>query len=143
VVQAGDAPAAIEPLDAGLVDFLATPAAYPDDPSAARGVSHLQTHLSHVFLTGERVYKLHKAVRFGFVDFSTRAERSADSLRELHLNRRLAPDVYLGIASLERERGGFRLGTLCERLAPDAARSAEHLVVMRRLPDERDALSLL
>jgi aminoglycoside phosphotransferase family enzyme/predicted kinase len=135
----------MEPLEAGLVAFLATPEAYPDDPSAKRGVRHIQTHLSHVYLTAERVYKLHKPVRFGFVDFSTRAERSADSLRELHLNRRLAPDVYLGVAPVGRRRGAFRLGALGEGLETTAgdAPDAEHLVVMRRLPDGGDALALL
>ncbi|MEX2208382.1 MAG: AAA family ATPase [Myxococcota bacterium] len=135
----------MEPLEDGLVAFLATPEAYPGDPSAKRGVQHIQTHLSHVYLTAERAYKLHKPVRFGFVDFSSRAERSADSRRELHLNRRLAPDVYLGIAPVGRERGVFRLGALGEGLSElaDGASGAEHLVVMRRLPDGRDALSLL
>ena len=108
--------ARVEPLEPGLVAFLATPEAYPDDPSAKRGVQHIQTHLSHVYLTAERVYKLHKAVRFGFVDFATRAERSADSLRELHLNRRLARDVYLGVAPVDRRDGALRLGALGERL---------------------------
>lgn len=132
-----------EPLEPGLVEFLATPAAYPGDPSAAAGVEHVQTHLSHVFLTGERVYKLHKAVRFGFVDFSTRSLRSEDSLRELRLNRRLAPDVYLGVACVAREGGALRLGALAEELSELGAAGGEHCVAMRRLPGGRDALSLL
>jgi hypothetical protein len=134
-----------DPLEPELVEGLAARDAYPDDASAARGVQHIQTHLSHVFLTAERVYKLHKSVRFGFVDFSTRALRNADSLRELRLNRRLAKDVYLGVAPVERERGAARLGALREELAPAAngARAAEHCVVMRRLPDGQDALGML
>jgi hypothetical protein len=60
-VTAGPPPA--EPLDPRLPVALAQPGAYPDDPSAALGVEHVQTHLSHVFLTRDRVYKLHKAVR--------------------------------------------------------------------------------
>ncbi len=135
----------MEPLEPGLVAGLASASAYPDDRTAARGLQHVQTHLSHVFLSGERAYKLHKAVRFGFVDFSTRAERNADSVRELHLNRRLAQDVYLGIAPVERRKTAIRLGALREDLAPSehGAPAAEHCVVMRRLPDGRDALSLL
>jgi len=134
----------IEPLPAGLVDALSWPAAHPHDPDAARGVEHLQTHISHVFLTATRVYKLRKAVDLGFLCFATRAERNADCLREVTLNRRLAPDVYLGVAKLEVSAAGFRIGALCERavreeLDPDA----EHCVVMRRLPTGRDALSLL
>ena len=113
----------------------------PADLAAQPGVKHIQTHLSHVFLTGERVYKLHKSVSFGFVDFSTRAERNADSLRELRLNRRLAPDVYLGLAPARArgDTGAYAWGPVSESLDPDA----ENLVVMRRLPAGRDALSLL
>jgi aminoglycoside phosphotransferase family enzyme len=49
-------------------------AAYPTDPSAERGVRHIQTHLSRVS-DRELVYKLRKAVRFGFVNFATRASQ--------------------------------------------------------------------
>jgi aminoglycoside phosphotransferase family enzyme/predicted kinase len=118
---------------------LASPHAYPRDPSAAAGVEHVQTHLSHVFLTGERVYKFRKGVDLGFVCFRSRAERNADCLREVALNRRLSPDVYLGVAPLERGGAGVRIGPLGEVLAGDL----EHCVVMRRLPAGGDALSLL
>jgi hypothetical protein len=99
----------------------------------------VQTHISHVFLSGERVYKLRKAVTLAFLDFGTRSARNADALAEIRLNRRLAPDVYLGLAPLVREGGAWRIGPLGEAAAP----GAEHAVVMRRLPDGRDALSLL
>jgi aminoglycoside phosphotransferase family enzyme/predicted kinase len=131
----------MEPLDAGLVAALAHPGAYPHDPSAAAGVEAVQTHLSHVFLTGARVYKLRKSVKLSFVDFSARAERNADCLREVELNRRLAPDVYLGVAPVQRSAtGSFVVGEVRESL--DAA-EREHCVVMRRLSAGRDALSLL
>lgn len=136
----------MEPLDAELVAALAEAGAYPRDASATSGVETLQTHLSHVFLTRERVYKLRKAVKLSFVDFSARAERNADCLREVALNRRLAPDAYLGVAALRREAGrGFVVGEVREALTePDAGQEApEHCVVMRRLPAGRDALSLL
>jgi hypothetical protein len=128
-----------------LPDALARPEAYPDDPGAAGGVECVQTHISLVFLTPTRVYKLRKAVRLPFLDFSTRALRDADCLRELALNRRLAPDVYLGVAPVRRTPAGVRVGpTLADPgpLAPDPER-LESCVVMRRLPAGRDALSLL
>jgi aminoglycoside phosphotransferase family enzyme/predicted kinase len=128
-----------EPLDPGVVAALREPAAYPGDPSAEQGVEWIQTHLSHVFLTGRRVYKLRKAVDLGFVCFATRAERNADCLREVALNRRLAPDVYLGVAPIEAAPAGARVGALAEGLAGPG----EHCVVMRRLPAGRDALALL
>ena len=143
----GDAaapPGGSEPsLSPGDLSALAGPGAYPDDPSAAAGVEWVQTHLSQVFLTGERVYKFRKAVDFSFVCFTTRAERNADCLREVALNRRLAPDVYLGVAPLLR--APVRIGPIAETLERAAAGGPEpeHCVVMRRLPAGRDALSLL
>jgi hypothetical protein len=129
----------MQPLPEGLVAALAAPAAYPADGSAARGVRHVQTHISHVFLSGERVYKLRKAVTLPFLDFGTRRLRNADALRELRLNRRLAPDVYLGVAPVEPAAAGWRVLETGEA----AGRDVEHALVMRRLPDGRDALSLL
>ena len=131
----------MEPLDPELVGALLRPEAYPADARAGEGIAHVQTHLSHVFLLRERVYKLHKAVRFPFVDFSTRALRNEDSLRELRLNRRLAAEVYLGVAAL---RDGT-VGAPGEELAPAGRDGAvfEHAVVMKRLTAGRDAQSLL
>ncbi len=122
---------------------LALPGAYPGDSSAALGVEQVQTHLSYVFLTGRRVYKFRKAVDLEFVRFTARAERNADCLREVALNRRLAPDVYLGVAPLLREP--VRIGPVAEALASASGggSEAEHCVVMRRLPAGRDALTLL
>ncbi len=125
---------------APVLEALAKPGAYPDDASATAGVAWIQTHLSHVFLTGERVYKFRKDVDLGFVDFRTLEERNCDCLREVALNRRLAPDVYLGVAPLRTHHGSVRLGPIAEELAESGL---EHAVVMRRLPDGCDALSRL
>ena len=135
----------VEPLPTGLLPGLRQAAAYPDDPDASSGVQEIQTHISHVFLTRTRVYKLRKAVDLGFVAFGRRAERNADCEREVRLNRRFAPDVYLGIAPVRSRAGRVRLGPLAEQLAPADASGErpEHCVVMRRLPEGRDALSLL
>jgi hypothetical protein len=125
-----------------ILEKFSQPDAYPTDPSAERGVSWIQTHLSHVFLTERRVYKLRKSVDLGFVDFTTREERNADCVREISLNRRLAPDVYLGVAPLLTDGHACWAGPISE--ASSFGDSApEHFVVMRRLRDGRDALSLL
>jgi hypothetical protein len=86
-----------------------------------------ETHISVVFFVGDRAYKLKKPVSPGFLDFSTRELREAACHRELALNRRLAPDVYLGVADV---------------LGPDG-RPLDHLVVMRRLPAERRLAALV
>ena len=129
-------------LPASLAPDLSRTPAHPHDPDAQLGIEWVQTHISHVFLTRTRVYKLRKPVDLGFVDFSTRARRNADCLREVALNRRLAASVYLGVAPIERAREGFCVGAIdTEPRNLDGAR--EHVVVMRRLPAGRDALSLL
>lgn len=122
---------------------LAQPAAHPLDPSAAERLEWVQTHISHVFLSGARVYKFRKAVDLGFVCFASREQRNDDCLREVALNRRLAPDVYLGVAPLLRDAGTVRVGRIGEALVRIGGEAAEHCVVMRRLPGGRDALSLL
>ncbi len=77
-----------------------------------------------------RAYKLKKPVNFGFLDFSTLALREHYCRRELELNRRIAPDVYLEVAPIVLEAGLPRLG----RDGDDDP--VDWLVVMRRL-DER------
>jgi aminoglycoside phosphotransferase family enzyme/predicted kinase len=122
---------------------LVSPAAYPHDPDASPAVEAIQTHLSHLFLTPSRVYKFRKPVHLPFVDFRKRAERNADCLREVALNRRLAPDVYLGVAPLLPDGSGAVVGEPREDLVRGEGEVQEHCVVMRRLPAGRDALSLL
>lgn len=114
---------------AQLVSALRDPRFY--DPPAAR-VEFLQTHVSSLFLTGERVYKLKKPVNFGFLDFSTLALRELYCRREVELNRRLAPTVYLEVAPIVRAGGLLRLG---RALATGAGGGEvlDWLVVMRRL----------
>ncbi len=132
------------PSDAEIYAALGGVEAYPADLSAGAGVTSVQTHISWVFLTAERVYKLRKPVRFGFLDFGTRQLRDADCLQEVRLNRRLAPDVYLGVAPVLHAGGRIHVGPERESLSPSrATRVLEHCVVMRRLPADQDGLSLL
>jgi aminoglycoside phosphotransferase family enzyme/predicted kinase len=130
----------METLDPRIPEALARPEGHPEDPDAGQGVEHVQTHISHVFLTKRRVYKLRKSVDLGFLDFSSRAERNADSARELTLNRRLAPDVYLGVAPVLERAQGWAVGAIGES---PIGEQVEHCVVMRRLPPGGDALARL
>jgi aminoglycoside phosphotransferase family enzyme/predicted kinase len=86
-----------------------------------------ETHISVVVFVGDRAFKLKKPVDLGFLDFSTREARWAACTREVALNRRLAPDVYLGVADVT---------------GPDG-KVADHLVVMRRMPTDRRLASLV
>lgn len=107
---------------AETVAFLLDPASYGDP--AAR-VERVETHGSILFLVGDRVYKLKKPVAFGYMDFSTLDRRKANAEAELALNRRTAPDLYLGLSAVTREADG--------RLALDGdGTPVEWLVRMRR-----------
>jgi aminoglycoside phosphotransferase family enzyme/predicted kinase len=107
-----------------LIAALSEPAAYPY-PVAA--VEVRQTHISAVFLAGPHVYKVKKPVNPGFLDFSTLEKRQHFCAEEVRLNRRLAPDVYLGVVPVVATPQGVRLE------APGEA--IEWAVKMRRLPD--------
>jgi aminoglycoside phosphotransferase family enzyme len=109
-----------------LLSALADPAAYPGRVDA---VEVHQTHISAVFLAGDRAYKLKKPVNFGFVDFRTLDRRRHFCDEEVRLNRRLAPDVYLGVVPVTREADGrMRFGGSGEVI--------EWAVEMVRLPEE-------
>jgi aminoglycoside phosphotransferase family enzyme len=66
-----------------------------------------ETHMSWVFMAGDRVYKLKKPVRFSYLDFSTLDRRAAACRAEYLLNRRLAPDVYLDVVPLTASPTGL------------------------------------
>ena len=73
---------------------------------AAENAPVITTHISKVFLAGERAFKLKRAVRFAYVDFSTPALRLAACESELALNRRTAPSLYLAVRRITRAPGG-------------------------------------
>lgn len=73
---------------------------------AADRVERIDTHISVVFLAGDRAYKLKRAVRFDFLDFSTPDKRHAACEAELRVNRRSAPALYLGLRAVTREADG-------------------------------------
>ncbi len=110
-----------------LIEALSKPAAYPGDVDEV--VVH-QTHISVVFLAGDRAYKLKKPVDFGFVDYSTLERRHEFCRREVELNRRLAPSVYRGVVPVVRSEDGLAID-------PDAGddEAVEWAVEMIRLDD--------
>ncbi len=85
-----------------------------NDPSVT------ETHVSWVFQAGDRAYKLLKPVTLPFLDHADAGRRIAAAQREFELNRRISPDVYLGLADVVED------GELVDRM-----------IVMRRLPADR------
>jgi len=85
--------------------------------------------MSLLFFAGDFVYKVKKPVNLGFLDYSTLENRKRFCEREVHLNRRLCRDTYLGVAPIVRGPQGFQVeGT---------GKAVEYAVKMRRLPQER------
>lgn len=66
-------------------------------PHSVQHITHIETHISHLFLTGEYAYKLKKAIKFDFLDFSTRENRKKYCNEEIRLNSRFAPELYLRV----------------------------------------------
>jgi hypothetical protein len=109
-----------------FIRFLLCNCSYPHRPAR---VELVQTHISYVILAGDLVYKWKKPVRFGFLDFSTLALRKYFCEEEIRLNRRLCPEMYLGVAVVSRDERGFRLDSSGEPV--------EFGVKMSRLPEDR------
>ena len=65
----------------------------------------IDTHGAVVFLSGDRAYKLKRAVKFPYMDFSTAERRRAMCEAEVEINRRLAPEIYLGVEEVRGESG--------------------------------------
>lgn len=114
-------------MDDLLIKALLQPTPY-EQPTTT--VSLLQTHISFIFLTDSHVYKIKKAVDFGFLDFTTLEKRRFYCFEELRLNRRLSPDIYLGVVELRRAPDG-------NVAFNGSGEVIEYAVKMLRLPGER------
>jgi hypothetical protein len=113
---------------------MSEPSFYPSRP---RQVRVRETHVSIVFLAGDRAYKLKKPVRMPFLDYSTLERRRHFCDEEVRLNRRFSHDVYLGTAGIAACGDGFAL------TAPDDPVALEYAVVMRRFADESTLESMV
>ena len=111
---------------ATIIEGLLDPEAYAHP---VEDIVHLQTHISSILLTGPRAYKLKKPVDFGFLNFSTLELRELNCRREVALNGRLAPEVYLGVEPVRFDGTRFSIGN------GDGA-IVDWAVVMEQLDDE-------
>ncbi len=97
-------------------------------PFQVRDFKSVQTHISYVFITPVYVYKIKKPVNFGFLDFSTLEKRKHFCEKEVELNRRLAPEIYLGVVPISKEGDIYRFEGKGEPV--------EYAVKMKPLPIE-------
>ena len=107
---------------------LVRPEFYPDRPDR---VDTRETLVSWVFLAGDRAYKLKKPLVLPFLDYGTRQRRREMCGEEVRLNRRLAPDLYLGVRAVAASADGLELA------AEDDRRAVDYLVEMRRFNEQR------
>lgn len=105
-----------------LIRQLLNPAAWPHP---VRDIQVIETHISWVLLTGDYAYKIKKPVTLGFLDFSTLAARRRYCGEELRVNRRTAPEIYLGVVPIAASADGVRVG---------GEPAIEYAVRMRQFP---------
>jgi aminoglycoside phosphotransferase family enzyme/predicted kinase len=106
--------------------------AFMADPTTHAGakVVRIDTHSAAVFLCRDRAYKIKRALRYPFLDFSTLAKRKAACEAEIDINRVFAPAIYLGVLPITREKDGAL------RLGGDGA-AVEWAVEMRRFDETK------
>ena len=110
-----------------LPDELLRSGAWSERPAK---VELCETHISWVYLTDRYAYKVKKPVKLEFLDFSTLERRKQACLEEVRLNRRLAPDIYLGVVPIVRVASGrLRVG--------GTGPVVDWAVKMHRLPEDR------
>jgi uncharacterized protein len=99
-------------------------------------INLIQTQMSFIFLTGDYVYKVKKAVNLGYLDYTTLEKRHFFCYQELKLNRRLCPNTYLDIVAINKDQGIIHI--------EGAGETIEYAIKMRQLPQNRmmDALLL-
>jgi aminoglycoside phosphotransferase family enzyme len=114
-----------------VIEALMKPEAYDEDPGI---IELVQTHISAVFLTKHFVYKVKKAVNFGFLDFTTLEKRRFFCEKELKLNRRLCGDMYLEVVPINKADIIKIKGE---------GETVEYAVKMKRLPQEKIMSKLL
>jgi len=108
-----------------LQKALLNPGIYPDLP---KKIQLIETHISLLFLTGSYVYKVKKPVDFGFLDFTTLEKRKYFCEQEVRLNRRLSPDIYLGVVNITCDG---------DRVSFDGRGEVEEYAVkMKQIPEE-------
>ncbi|MBT7953812.1 MAG: AAA family ATPase [Rhodospirillaceae bacterium] len=112
-------------MQASIIEFLSDPKSYGPD---VEKIDIITTHISHVFLVGRKAYKLKRALKLPYLDFSTLEDRRKACENEVKLNRRTAPMIYVGVEPLTSSPDG--------QLAIDGeGETVDWLVEMNRFED--------
>jgi aminoglycoside phosphotransferase family enzyme len=115
-----------------MIDSLLKKEKYPDNPEE---IKYVQTHISNVFISKELVYKIKKPVDFGFLDFTTIDKRKYFCEREIELNSRLSPDIYIKVVTVNKVNDEYFFDL-------NKGEVVDYAVVMKRI-DESNLLKNL
>jgi hypothetical protein len=115
-----------------LHQALLCPEAYPGESGP---ISYRETHISRLYFTAHHVYKVKKAVDFGFLNFTSLDRRRFYCHEEVRLNGRFCPDTYLGVAEIRRKKGRI--------VVNGPGEIVDYAVRMKRLPEDRMLVQLL
>ncbi len=107
-----------------LIQQMMAPEFYPHP--VKEPIQLVQTHISYVLLTGDYAYKVKKPINFGFLDFSTLAQRQHFCAEELRLNQRGAAELYLDVLPITAAGEQFQLN--------GAGEAVEYTVKMQQFP---------
>lgn len=110
-----------------LIKAFANPKTYEEKP--AQSIKLIQTHISWVFLTGKYAYKIKKPVNLGFLDFTTLKKRKFYCGRELELNRRLCPKIYLKVLPVTQKNNKIKI--------KGSGKIIDYVLKMKQLPQEK------
>lgn len=72
-------------------------------------IEQIETHISHIYLTSQDVFKFKKPLKWSFIDYSTLDKRRQACEREVKDNRRTAPGLYIGVVALRKDGSSFSL----------------------------------
>ena len=113
-----------------VIEFLASPSTH------GSSVERIDTHSAVVFMAGDRAWKLKRAVKFDYLDFSTAERRKASCEAELHLNRRTAPAIYQRVVPVTREHDALRSIRFGRRVTRAEWSSRDHLWTVVAVRDD-------
>lgn len=110
-----------------IISALERPDSYPGDVSE---VTRIETHAAMLFLAGDRAYKLKRSVKLPYLDFSTIEKRRAVLLRELEINSKISPELYLSVLPLSRDADTGAIAIA------GSGEAVDWLLVMRRFDEQ-------